>query len=62
MLIGLRFLLLFAVMAVAITFLCFLFTKNPKFLAYTKLILKITAGFVGLILLIYLVERLLFVF
>lgn len=58
MLIGLRFLLLFAVMAASITFLGYLFTRNPRFLHYTKLIIKVTLGFAALIAVIYLAERL----
>jgi hypothetical protein len=60
-LIGLRFLLLFAVMASAITFLGFLFTRNPRFLRYTKLIIKVTLAFAALIALLYVVERVLFI-
>ena len=58
MLIGLRFLLLIAVMAVSITFLAYLFTKNPRFLNLTKLIIKVTLGFAALIAVIYIGERL----
>ncbi len=58
MLIGLRFLLLFAVMAASITFLGFLFTKNPRFLYYTKLIIKVTLTFAALIAILYVGERL----
>jgi hypothetical protein len=58
MLIGLRFLLLIAVMAVSITFLAYLFTKNPRFLHLTKLIIKVTLGFAALIAVIYIGERL----
>ncbi len=60
MLIGLRFLLLFAVMAASITFFGYLFTKNPRFLHYTKLIIKVSLAFAALIALIYVAERLLF--
>ncbi len=59
MLIGLRFLLLFAVMAASITFLGYLFTKKPRFLYYTKLIIKVTLSFAALIAIIYIAERLL---
>ncbi|MBC7622902.1 MAG: hypothetical protein H7232_05925 [Aeromicrobium sp.] len=61
MLIGLRFLLLFAVMGISITFLGYLFTKNPRFLAATKMIIKVTLAFAALIALIYVVERMLFI-
>lgn len=61
MLIGLRFLLLFAVMGISITFLGYLFTKNPRFLAATKMIIKVTLAFAALIALIYVVERVLFI-
>ncbi len=61
MLIGLRLLLLVAVMAASICFLGYLFTKNPRFLYYTKMIIKVTLSFAALIAVIYLVERLLFI-
>jgi hypothetical protein len=61
MMIGLRFLLLFAVMAIAVTFLTYVFTKNPRFLTYTKRIVKVTFAVVALFLLIYFGERLLLV-
>ncbi|MCA2999323.1 MAG: hypothetical protein ING75_12040 [Rhodocyclaceae bacterium] len=61
MLIGLRFLLLFAVMGASITLLGYLFTKNPRFLAAAKMIIKVTLAFAALIAVIYLVERLLFI-
>lgn len=61
MLIGLRFLLLFAVMGVAITSLAYLFTRKPRFLALTKTIIKVTLGFVALIAVLYLLERLLLI-
>lgn len=61
MLIGLRFLLLFAVMAASISFLAYLFTKNARFLKATLLIIKVTLGFAALIAVIYIVERFLFV-
>jgi hypothetical protein len=60
MLIGLRFLLLFAIMAAGITFLGYVFTRNPRFLHYTKLIIKVTLGFGALIAVIYVAERLIF--
>ncbi len=59
MLIGVRFLLLFAVAAIAISSLGYLFTKNPRFLTLTKNILKITFVLVGLLALLYVAERLL---
>jgi hypothetical protein len=59
MLIGLRLLLLIAVMAISITFLGYLFTRNPRFLQFTKLIIKITLGFAALIAVIYVAERVL---
>ncbi len=59
MLIGVRFLLLFAVVAIAITSLGYLFTKNPRFLALTKNIIRITLVLAGLLALMYVVERLL---
>ena len=61
MVIGLRLLLLFAVMAASISFLAYLFTKNPRFLKATLMIIKVTLGFAALIAVIYLVERLIFV-
>lgn len=57
MLIGLRVLLLFVILAIAITFLAYLFTKNPRFLHYTKCIIKFTIGFAMLIAVIYVAER-----
>jgi hypothetical protein len=61
MLIGLRLLLLFAVMGASITFLGYLFTKNPRFLRATKMIIKVTLAFAAFIALIFVVERLLFI-
>ncbi len=61
MLIGLRLLLLAAVMGASICFLGYLFTKNPRFLHYTKMIIKVTLSFAALIAVIYLVERLLLI-
>ena len=58
--IGLRILFLVAMLAVSITFLGYLFTKNPKLLALTKMILKVTAGFVVLVAVVYILERLFF--
>jgi hypothetical protein len=53
-------LLLFAVMGASITFLGYLFTKNPNFLRATKIIIKVTLAFAALIAVIFVVERLLF--
>ena len=58
--IGLRILFLVAMLAVSITFLGYLFTKNPKLLKLTKMILKVTAGFVILVAVVYILERLFF--
>jgi len=60
MLIGLRILLLLAVMAAGISFLAFVFTKNPAYIRYARNIIKVTLGFGALIAVIYLAERLLF--
>jgi len=60
MLIGLRLLLMVAVIAVSATFLGFLFTKNPRFLKLTKNIIKVTLLFAALIALVYVAERVLF--
>lgn len=57
MLIGLRFLLMFAVIAISASFLAYLFTKQPRFLAFTKTILKITIGVAVAVAVIYVVER-----
>ena len=61
MLIGLRLLLLIAGMAITVTFLGFLFTRNPKFLKLCKSIIKVTLAFAALIAVIYILERILFV-
>ena len=58
MLIGLRFFLIVAVLAGSIAFFGYLFTKNPKFLRFTKTIIKVTLIFVLGIGLIYVGERL----
>lgn len=60
MLIGLRLLLMVALVAVSATFLGFLFTRNPRFLTLTKNIIKVTLLFAGLIAVIYIAERALF--
>lgn len=57
MLIGLRFVLMVAVMAASITFFGYLFTKNPKFLRFTKTIIKVTVILVVAIALLYVAER-----
>lgn len=59
MLIGLRLLLMVAVIAVSVTFLGFLFTRNPRFLKLTKDILKVTLLVAAVIAVIYVVERVL---
>jgi hypothetical protein len=48
-------------MAAGTSFLAYLFTKNPRFLKATLLIIKVTLGFAALIAVIYIVERLVFV-
>ena len=57
MLIGLRFLLMFAVVASSATFLGYLFTKKPRFLVLTKLIIKVALIFAALIAALYVLER-----
>ena len=59
MLIGLRLLLIIAVIACSATFLGYLFTKNPKFLKLTRTIIKVTLLFAVLIAVVYVAERLL---
>ena len=59
MLIGLRLLLMVAVIACSATFLGYLFTRNPRFLKLTKTIIKVTLLFAALIAVIYVAERLL---
>ena len=59
MLIGLRLLLLVAVIACSATFLGYLFTRNPRFLNLTKTIIKVTLLFAAFIAVIYVAERLL---
>ena len=58
MLIGLRLLLLIAGFAVGVTFLAYLFTKNPKFLKLTKQIIVGSLGFAVLLVMIVVLERL----
>jgi Na+-driven multidrug efflux pump len=60
MLIGMRFLLMFAVIAIAASFLAYLFTKKPSFLEFTKNLVKITLAVAALIGIIYVLERVLF--
>lgn len=60
MLIGLRLLLMFAVIATSVAFLGYLFTKNPRFLKLTKNIIKVTLLFAVVIAIVYVVERVLF--
>ena len=57
MLIGLRILLMVAVIASAATLLGYLFTRNPRFLLWTKNIIKVTLLVVAVIGIIYLLER-----
>ena len=59
MLIGLRLLLLIAVIACSATFLGYLFTQNPRFLKLTRNIIKVTLLFAVVIGVIYMAERLL---
>lgn len=58
--IGLRILFLVSMLAVSITFLGYLFTRNPTLLRLTKMILKVTAAFVLLVAAVYILERLFF--
>ncbi len=60
MLIGLRLLLMVAMLAITATFLGYLFTKNPRFLKLTKNIIKVTLLFAAVIAVVYIAERLLF--
>ena len=60
MLIGLRLLLMFAVIAGSATFLGFLFTRNPRFLKLTKNIIKVSLLFTAMLAVVYIAERLLF--
>lgn len=59
MLIGLRLLLMVAVITSAATLLGYLFTRNPRFLQLTKTIVKVTLLVAVAIGVIYIVERLL---
>jgi hypothetical protein len=60
-LIGLRFLLIFAAFAISAAFLTYLFTKRPQYLLLTKNLLKLTLLFAAIIAVIYVLERMLFV-
>ncbi|MEP7157280.1 MAG: hypothetical protein ABI905_15975 [Betaproteobacteria bacterium] len=59
MFIGLRILLMVAVIACSATFLGYLFTRNPRFLKLTKNIIKVALIFAAFIAIIYTAERLL---
>lgn len=59
MLIGLRLVLMAGVILAATTLLGFLFTRNPRMLHFAKAILATTLILVGLIGLLYFVERVL---
>ncbi|MCY7389516.1 MAG: hypothetical protein LH481_15900 [Burkholderiales bacterium] len=59
MLIGLRLLLMVAVIAISGTLLAYLFTRNPLFLKFTKSIVKVTVLFAAAVAVIYIAERLL---
>ena len=61
MLIGLRLLLMVAVLAISATFLGFLFTRNPRLLTLTKNIIKVTLLLAAAIAVIFVVERTLLV-
>jgi len=60
MLIGLRILLMIAVIAISGAFLGFLFTRNPRFLQFAKNIIKVTLLFAAVIAVVYIAERVLF--
>lgn len=59
MLIGLRFLLMFAVFAIGVAFLTYLFTKRPQFWLLTKNLVKLTLLFAVIVAVIYVLERVL---
>lgn len=61
MLIGLRILLMFVVIAGSATFLAFVFTRNPWFLRLTKKIILGSLIFAAFIAVIFIAERLLMV-
>jgi hypothetical protein len=56
MLIGLRFLLMFAVFAIGVAFLTYLFTKRPPYLLLAKNLVKLTLGVAVLVAVIYVLE------
>jgi Na+-driven multidrug efflux pump len=60
MLIGLRLLLMVAVLGISAAFLGYLFTKNPQLLLLTKNLVKLTILFAVVIAIIYVLERVLF--
>jgi hypothetical protein len=60
MLIGLRMLLMIAVIAISGAFVAFLFTRNPRLLQLTKSIFKVTVLFAAVIAVVYIAERVLF--
>ncbi len=57
MLIGLRILLMVAVLAISATFLGFLFTRNPRLLMLAKNIIKVTLLLAAAIAVVFVVER-----
>lgn len=57
MLIGLRLLLMVAIVGCSATLLGYLFTRNPRFLEFTKLIIKVAVLLGAAIALIYVLER-----
>jgi len=59
MFIGLRILLMVAVIACSATFLGYLFTRNPRFLKLTKNIIKVALVFAAFIAIIFIAERVL---
>jgi len=61
MLIGIRFLLLFAVLTIAIAGLGYLFTRNARFLLLTKNLIKLTLLVAGLFALVFVLDRFLFI-
>jgi Na+-driven multidrug efflux pump len=60
MLIGIRFLVMFAVIAISASFLAYLFTKNARILQFTKMLIKITVSVIVVVLIIFVLERVLF--
>ena len=57
MLIGLRLILMVAVVAGSATFLGYLFTRNPTFLLFTKNIIKVALLFAAVIAALCVLER-----